>query len=100
MRPLCADLYKKSFLKSISATRIAKEIKKFFLLINIDETLFSRSIKSDYSWLEKRKECTVRNIFFSNLVSVIAVISSAGSIYASASNDTVDGYLFKEFLKN
>ena len=81
------------------ATTIAKEIKRFSLLINIDETLFSRSTKSDYSWLEKRKECTVRNICFSNSVSVIAAIMSPGIIYAPASNDTVNGYLFKKFLK-
>ena len=44
------------------------------------------------------KECTLRNICFSNSVSIIAEITSAGSIYAEVSNDTVNKYLLKEFL--
>ena len=94
-----SNLNKNGFLKSIFATRIAKEIKRFSLLINTDVTLFSRSTKSDYSWLEKGKKFTVRNICLSNSDSFIAAISSTDSIYTPASNDTVNEYLFKEFLK-
>ena len=38
-------------------------------------------------------------MWFSNSVSVIAAITSAGTVFAVASNGTVTGNLFKGFLK-
>ena len=55
-RPSSMNKDRHALIKSIFAARVAKEIKRFRLLINIDETLFSRFTKSDYSWLEKGKE--------------------------------------------
>ena len=98
-RPSCMNKDKNALIKSIFVARVAKEIKRFPLLINIDETLFSRFTKSDYFWLEKGKEWIVMSVRFSNSVSVIAVITSAGTVFAAASNGTVTGNLFKEFLK-
>ena len=82
----------------VFATCITKEIMRFSLPINIEETLFSRSTKWDYSLVEKGKKCTVRNIWFSNSVSLIAVITSAGFAYVATSDDTVNGYRIRRCL--
>ena len=55
-RPIGIDYIKQFSTKSLFAVRLVKEIKNFSVLINIDETLFSRATKSVYSWLEKGKE--------------------------------------------
>ena len=71
----------------------------FSILINIDETLFSRATKTTHSWLLKGEECTINNIWYSNSCSLITAITSTGSIYASTYSGSVDGSTFVEFLK-
>ena len=73
-KPIGIDYIKQFSTKSLFAVRLVKEINNFSVLINIDETLFSRATKSVYSWLEKGKEWTISNIWWSNSISLLTAI--------------------------
>ena len=86
-----------SIIKSIFATRVAKKIPF------VDKYRWNTVFKIHKIRLllvrKKRKECIVRNVWFSNSVFVIASITSAGTVFTASLNGTVTGNLFKEFLK-
>ena len=51
-------------LKALFSLKVCKIIDRFELLINIDETMFSRSTKASYSWSTNGKEWTLINICY------------------------------------
>ena len=99
LRPIGIDYIKQFSTKSLFAVRLVKEINSFSVSIKIDETLFSRTTKSVYSWLEKGKEWTISNIWWSNSISLLTAILSTGTEYAASSSTSVKGKTFANFLK-
>ena len=73
-------------------------MNSFSMLINIDETLFSRTTKATYSWSAKGKECPVNNIGCSNSFFLISAILSTGFVNALGSTESVNGWIFTKFL--
>ena len=55
-----------SILKWLFSVRLTKRIASNSLLINIDESTFSRITKRHYSWLGKGENCSIKNTKFSN----------------------------------
>ena len=70
------------------------------LLINIDESSFSRLMKIEYSWIRKGEDETISNIGFSSSMSMISAITSNGSILSWWSADTISSNIFGGFIKS
>ena len=73
-RPLTTMTSKQIIIKGLFVVRIIKIINKFKILINIDETLFSRATKITHIWSEKGKEWVLNNIWCSSSFTLINVI--------------------------
>ena len=86
-------------MKQWFAVTLSKMLKKLELLINIDESSFSRLTKKNYSWIQKGKEQIIKNICFRNSCSLITAITSSGKFIAAKSSRWVNLNLFIEFLK-
>ena len=74
-------------------------MNNFFILINIDKTLFSRATNCTHSWLPKRKEWIINNISYSNSWSLITSIASTESAYAFRYSCSFTEEIFADFLK-
>ena len=69
------------------------------LLINIDETSFSRLTKKSFSWISKGKGQIVKSICFRNWWSLVAAITSNGSAIAAKRNGSITSILIVDFLR-
>ena len=93
--------YRKSntdLLKALFSLKVWKIIDRFKLLINIDETMFSRSTKASHSWSTKGKEWALMNIWYSNSTSLITAITSNGDVFAADTNGSVTGKMLIKFI--
>ena len=59
------------------------------LIINIDEAVFGRSVKENYSWLQKGKSCAIVNDVFHGRANLILGVSQTGDFLGMIINKTV-----------
>ena len=87
------------WMKQWFAVKLSMLLKNFELLINIDESSFSRLTKKNYSWIPKGKAQIIKNICFRNSCSLVTAITSSGSVIAAKPSGWVNSKLFIIFLK-
>ena len=73
--------------------------ERFRVLINVDQSSFSRITKKDYSRIPKGKSQIIKNIWFKNSCSLITAITSTGAVIAAKTNTTVISNLMVSFMK-
>ena len=73
---LGVNIVKQKLLKQYFAVKISQSILNYEVLINIDETTFSRDTKITHSWLLKERDSELMNIWYSNSTSSITSITS------------------------
>ena len=88
-----------AWIKQWFSIRLCKTIENFRILINIDETTFSRLTKKNLSWIPKGKEQIIKNICFKNSWSLVTAITSTGSVIAAKRIGTITSVLIIEFLR-
>ena len=77
----------KSFIaKQWFAIKLWRMLDRFEVLINVDESSFSRLTKKNYSWIPKGKEQIIKNICFQNSWSLVTAITSRGGVIAAKAN--------------
>ena len=76
--PFGVNIVKQKVLKQYFAVKISQSILSYEVLINIDETTFSRDTKITHSWLPKGRDSELMNIWYSNSTSLITSITSLG----------------------
>ena len=81
------------------AIRLWKVLDQFDMLVNVDESSFSRLTKKCYSWIPKGKQQIIKNIWFLNSWSLVTAITSTGSVMAAKSDKSVNSELFVNFMK-
>ena len=85
-------------LKWLFSVRLTKRITDHSLIVNIDESTFSRNTKRHYSWIRKDENCSISNIKFFNSMSVTAWIWSNGFSYCCLIDGTVTSKIFLEYF--
>ena len=93
------DEVKQHWAKQWFSIKLWKVIEKFRVLINIDESSFSRQTKKDFSWIPKGKSQIIKNVWFKNSCSLIKAITSTGAVIVAKTNNTVTSYLMVNFMK-
>ena len=61
-RPVNYNENRTALMKRLFSIKISKTIENFDVLINIDQSMFSRSTKTSYSWLAKGEDSNLMNI--------------------------------------
>ena len=82
-RPTKINIPEKILKKIIFWLEFAYLIKPEHILVNIDETLFSRSTKINYSWTMKGVEASVTNSTLIGSLSLLVAITNRGDWYIS-----------------
>ena len=86
-------------MKCLFAAKIIPNLSKYDMLINIDESSFSRLTKLTHSWLKKGQPWKLMNIEFINSSSLITAMTSNRKVFAASTNGSVNTSIFIEFLK-
>ena len=69
------------------------------MLVNVDESSFSRLIKKVLLVDPKGKQQIIKNIWFLNSLSLATAITSTGSVMTTKSDKSVNSELFVNFMK-
>ena len=85
-------------LKCLFAIRIISHLSEFEMLINIDESSFSRTTKLAHSWLKKGKAWKLGNIWSSSSTFLITAITSRGNVFAANTKGSINSSMFLEFM--
>ena len=86
-------------LKCLFSAKIIPNLSKYDMLINIDESSFSRLTKLTHSWFKKGHSQKLMNIGFINSSSLITVMTTNGKVFAASTNGSVNTSIFIEVLK-
>ena len=90
-------------LQCIYSWRMLRTLKRNEILINIDESSFSRSVKWNYGWLPKGWSAPILNTRWVGRISIIFALISEGSWLCMSVNDTtksIDYWIFLMLLSN
>ena len=85
-------------MKSLFSIKTSKILNNYDALINIDETILSRSTKQTRSWSSKGEETNLMNISFSNSTSLITAITSFDDVFDANIWGSVRSERFVEYL--
>ena len=70
------------------------------LIINMGEATLGRSWKTDYTWIEKGKSGWIKNIRFTDNVSLISTFASNGWSFTAVYSKTINGDIVLSYLKS
>ena len=87
-----------SWAKQLFSIKLWKIIEKFNMLINVDESLFSR-LKKELTWIPKGKGQIFKSICFKNSWSLVTAITSTGGVIIGKVNGSVRSNLIQKFMK-
>ena len=86
--------------KALFSIKIAKEMDKFDLIINIDESTLSKGVVEHYSWSPVGVPTPIQSIIFQKSVSIIAAITTEGLSFWCVRVGTTDSSIFVNYIKN
>ena len=90
-------------LQCIYSCRMLRVLRQNELIINIDESSYSRSVKKNYGWLPKGVSAPIINTRWTGRTSVVFALMSQGSWICMNVEDTtssVDYWIFLMILSN
>ena len=100
-RPLIRKSETLKYLQSIYSWRILEDMRSDRVLVNVDESSYSRSIKTNYTWLPIGSAHPVLNINWTGRISVIFGLISNGDwiwMTAGGTTKTFDYWIFLMLL--
>ena len=92
------DLERIRMLKILYSVRLSWCLSHLGLLVNTDESSFSKSTWNPYSWTQRGEEKAVKGIIFKGSVSVISSITTTGHSYTEVIDGTLNSKKFTEYL--
>ena len=98
-RPSNYDSIRIALLKRIFAIELSNIISSNQLLINIDEVHFSKSSKTNYSWLNKGGNDFRWNLSFKGSLSMICAITSSGNWFTTNLTEANSTSSFVEYIQ-
>ena len=66
--------------------------------MNVNESSFSRSMKLNYSLIEKGEDKTITNIGFSSSISMWTAITSNGTVFSTVWHGSINSTIFMSFI--
>ena len=86
------------YIQSIFCSRILQNFQSGIILINLDESTFTRSVKWDYSWFPKSKSHPIFNSSWIGRESMISTMLSNGEWIWTLKSGTIKSEDFIKFL--
>ena len=99
-RPLKHERRSSKFKKILFSVKICKMKNKSTILVNVDESIFSSSTKSNYSWGKKGFPLNILSIIFKGSISIVSAIISNGISFTRVRIGTIKSKTFVEYIKH
>ena len=93
-RPTSLNMERIDLWKALFSIKIAKEMDKFDIIINIDESTLSKGVVEHYSWSPVGIPTPIQSIIFQKSVSIIAAITTEGLSFWCVRVGTTDSSIF------
>ena len=97
-KPANIDFQQLQMLRVLFWIKLAKCICTDDILVNVDESIFSRNTTLNYSWSKRGQEAEFRSTRFWESISMIAAVFSTGQYFIHLRVGSVDSGSFVEFL--
>ena len=97
-RSILSDDPKLKYAQAVFGARMLTWLNNGNLIVNIDESIYSRSTKFNYTWLPKNKSSPVINIKWKGNVVCLFALCSDGNWISTMSHKTTDSSGFWRFL--
>ena len=81
-RPINMDNNKRRLLKTLFSYNINQILEKIDVIVNIDGSSFSRTVKQNYSWLKSVPNTALWNQSYSNSVNLLSAITTTGAWFS------------------
>ena len=88
-----------TWLRELFSIKALKYILEEKTIVNIDETCFNRSLKTEYSWLPKNLTSSIININSYGRCSLVLATLTDGSWFGMIEVDTINWKDFSNFIK-
>ena len=98
-RPILADPIRWIILKAIFWAEFGNIMEDRLVYVNVDEVLFTKSTKINYSWGKSGRQIIVSNISFVGSLAMICAITSRGGWFFSPLTSKNNSLVFIEFIK-
>ena len=99
-RPLQANSCSNQVFKLLFCIEFANNVDSFDVLVNIDEVIFSRWTKINYTWIEKGSQSISYNSNFAGSLALIGAITSHGDWFFSSLNSSNNSKTFICFMED
>ena len=99
-RPSQASSWLNKIYKLLFCIEFANNLDNFDVLVNIDEVIFSRWTKFNYTWMKKGNQNISYNSNFSGSLALIGAITSYGDCFYSYLNSKNNAKTFISFMKD
>ena len=86
------------YMQSIFVSRALRDLFSGKIFINVDESSFTKSVKSDYSWLPRGETHPIVNIWGTGRAVVLFALISNGEWLWFVSKNTTDSKIFWNFI--
>ena len=86
------------YLQSIFSSRILTAIYHNEFIINVDGSIFSRSVRNNYSWLPKDKSFPILNTLWKESSDILLALSIDGAWFWMILNENNTHFIFWVFL--
>ena len=98
-RPSNQDSYKNKLIRKLFAIEYLHKLSEEYLVVNVDEVLFSNKTKTNYSWARKGEAANIHNLIFGYSISIITSITSSGQWFRSHLKSNNNSSQFILFMK-
>ena len=96
--PVDLSQNRQQLLKCLFSAKMSQYLSKYEILVNIDESSFSRRTKLDYSWQKKGQPWKLINIGFRNSSSLISAMTTTGKVFVAITIGSVNTSVFIKYL--
>ena len=99
-RPTKINFKKHWWTGSLFWTKLLGILSSLKMIINVDGWCFSRSVKQNYSWLDKGRSCWLHNAKYTGSASILSAISTDGTHFTAIYSWTVNANIFIHFVES
>ena len=87
-------------INALFTLKVIKFLPKIRMILNVDDTWLTRSLKKEYSWIERGKSKWICNSKFTDSISLMTTISTDGWSLTAAYSKCVNGLAISKYLES
>lgn len=99
-RPIDLDISRQRWCEALFSILMIKAINRFDVLINVDESTISKSMRNEYSWSSKGTKNVLCNTSYPKSILMISAITTEGWVFTRWSNSRTNSEVFVDYIND